>query len=77
MQVVLLAILLAIGVLLILSVCCCLLIINRVKSRERIIVDNIPDYPKRRKQMRRDSKTELLTNKENVTKYNTFNDAKK
>ena len=77
MQVVLLAILLAIGVLLILSVCCCLLIINRVKSRERIIVDNIPDYPKRRKQMRRDSKTGLLTNKENVTKYNTFNDAKK
>ena len=70
---VLLAILLGIGVILIPSVCCCLLIINRVKSRERIIVDSIPDYPRRRKQ-RRNSQTGLLTNKEDVNKYNTFNE---
>ena len=72
MQLVLLVILLVIGVLLILSVCCCLFIINRVKSRERIIVDSIPDYPRRLKR-RRDSKTGLLSDSENVNKYNTFN----
>ncbi|KAI6646190.1 hypothetical protein LOD99_9397 [Oopsacas minuta] len=71
MQMIFLLILLCIGVVLILSAVCCMIMLCRVKARERNIISGLPkNYLKRK---RRNSKVGLLTGEDNTHKHNTYN----